>query len=205
MYAEILCRKYEECPEGCEVCEPSGCSECQKGWFLYTSKCLQTCPEGWEPHVSSCIPSPLHAVSVNSPVNLLTLRFSQSLASAISSNDFDLSVLSPTGLSSSPTHVLIPINANQSYNISLHFSESPPDNFTLSLHFLSPRALVTSTGQELSETTLKVLLYSYMKNGISAVSAVATAAAQGTIASVVSISLLTGNSATLFGLISHCS
>ena len=90
--------------------------------FIYI-KLPKKCPEGWEPHISSCVPSPLHALLTNSPSNLLTLRFSQSLASTLSPSGFNISVYSSTG--PTPTLILIPVTANQTYNISLHFPELP--------------------------------------------------------------------------------
>ena len=194
--------KCEECMEGCGKCSNSACSECLQGWVLYTNRCVRTCPNGWETQLRACIPSPLHAYLTNLPSNLLTLGFSQALIREISTSDFAISVFSDAGSSSEPIPALLPVIANQTYNISLHFPEFPPDNSTLSLVFLSPSNIITETGQKVVENRLNVPLFPYTTT-ISAVSAAATAATQGSVASIASISLLTGNPTTLFGLISQ--
>lgn len=199
----VIQGKCEKCPEGCKVCGEAGCTNCEDEWFWYSASCLKECPKGLEPLSSRCIPSPLHASLTNSPSNLPLLQFSQSLANSLLPSDISLSAVSLSGFSVIPSHVLIPIKANQTYNISLHFSEIPPDNSTLSLIFLSPATLVTETGQMLVESSLSVQLYPYPSNVLSALSAAATAASKGSVTAVTVISFITGSPTTLFGLISQ--
>lgn len=199
----VIEKNCEKCPEGCRKCGETGCSECCEGFFLYLSSCVKECPTGFEPQLHRCLPSPLHVYLANSPSNLPTLHFSQSLSKPLSSSDFSLSVSSPLGVYSAPSHVLIPVTANQTYNLSLHFSELPPDNSTLSLVFLSSSVLVSAASQQIVEKSLSVQLFPYSYEVVSALSAAAIAAAKGSVTSVAVISLITGTPATLFSLISQ--
>jgi len=204
------------CPKGCKSCFDIGCLECIAGYYMLQFACYEHCPHGYEAALHSyCavadMSPPVPALTVLGN-NALSMSFDKYMNFTLSSTDFSIDVITPSGDLSPVTWSEPEFQTSSNFTVYLTFQASylPPyseANFT----FLSPSQVLSA--QLVPTTTLWLIatLHSFGTQPAnhtttlrdSTITRNTAAAVQGVVAVTVVNSMVSGSSGSLVSLINQ--